>query len=73
VIHDARDFQPGKNYGVLIDVASEDDEEEDDDEDIEDKVPPTTVKLESLVSKEYDKDEAMATTMELSKAKEDAK
>jgi hypothetical protein len=71
VIHDVRDIQPGKNYGVLIAVASEDDEEEDDDQDIEDKVPPTTV--ESLVSKEYDKDPAMAAAMELSKAKEDAK
>jgi hypothetical protein len=40
---------------------------------MEDEAPPASVKLEAIVTDDYDKDAATATAMELSRAEEEAK
>jgi hypothetical protein len=76
VIRDVWDFQPDENYDVLAAATSEneeDDEEENASQHLEDEAPPATVKLEALVPDDYDEDAATTTTMELSKAEEEAR
>jgi hypothetical protein len=70
-IRGKQDFQPGNaapdNEEEDKEQDGEDDDKDGDDEEMEDVTPPATVKLEALVSDDYDEVAATVTAWELSR------